>query len=281
MTPICYYDTHRIAFDEPIISFSDRAVFFGDAVYDACLVKNRMPYLLDPHLDRFYTGCKALGINPKKNRDELSSLIFSLCNDITSEIAFLYFQASRSAPTRRHFAEKEDESHLLIFITEMKIPQREQCLSLIIQRDCRYELCNLKTTNLLPAVLASTRAKEAGADEAVFVREGKITECAHSNISILKNGTLYTHPKGPHILPGIARERLLLTCKALQIPVLEQPFSVKELLQADEILVTSTTKLCQRARMLMGRPIGMKDEMRANSIQSAIFLHFNNCDIAQ
>ncbi len=281
MKTIYYYDSRRTEGDVPTVPLSDRSLFFGDAIYDACLVRNKIPYLLDRHLDRFFSGCEALSIRTQKSRTELSDLILSLCEEVCCEVAFLYFQASRSAPVRRHFSTNEDGSHLLISISEARMPRQDETLSLIFEKDRRYEFCNVKTTNLIPAVLAATRAKAANADEAVFVRNGAVTECAHSNVSILKAGILYTHPKGRLILPGIARERLILTCETLKIPVLEQPFSPADLLKADEVFVTSTTKLCLRASSIMGRPIGMKDEIRANSIQNAIFSHFICCDNAQ
>ncbi len=281
MKPIIYYDARRTQPDAPTVPLTDRALFFGDAIYEVCLVKNKIPYLLDRHLDRFFYGCGALNIRPKLCREALSSLILSICAEGDCEVALLYFQASRSAPVRRHFYTEEDGSHLLVSLSEWSAPTAGEPFSLALEKDRRYEFCNLKTVNLLPAVLADTHARKYGADETVFAKNGTVTECAHSNISILRGGRLLTHPTDRHILPGIARERLILTCEALKIPVEERPFSVRELMAADEVFITSTTKLCRRASRLMGRPIGMKDGIRADSIQNAIFSHFVSCDIAQ
>jgi D-alanine transaminase len=154
-------------------------------------------------------------------------------------------------------------------------------LKAITMEDKRFGYCNAKTLNLMPAVLYAQAAAQANAYETILHRDGVVTECAHSNISILKNGKLLTHPEGRYILSGIARKRLIFTCRTLKIPVEERPFTVKELLQADEIFITSTTKLCQRAGSLMGRSIGLKDERRAFSILNEIFTHFSSCDIAQ
>ena len=128
--------------------------------------------------------------------------------------------------------------------------------------------------NLLPAVLASTKARRLLADEAVFVKNGVITECAHSNISILKNGELFTHPQSRRILPGIQRKELISTCQRLQIPVNEVAFSVQDLLCADEILVTSSSRLCQRASAVDGISAGGKDKALANKILDEIFSSF-------
>ena len=274
MNPIFYYDGKICKTDEAAIPMTDRSLFFGDAVYDACLVKNGKPYLLDAHLRRFFKGCSALGIRPNLQKESLRALFFSLCASAECEIAFLYFQASRAAPLRRHFSTAEDTSHLLISVLEAQMPSKEKALRLILLPDRRYDFCHIKTVNLLPAVLAATKAKRADADEAVFLRNGFVTECAHSNVSILKGGTLFTHPKSRRILPGIQRAQLLSACERLCIPVCEKPFSREALLEADEVLVTSTTKLCQRASMIDGRAVGQKDSALALRIMNEIFSDF-------
>jgi D-alanine transaminase len=131
-------------------------------------------------------------------------------------------------------------------------------------------MCNVKTLNLLPAVLASKKAEESGCDEAVFIRDGIVTECAHSNIFTVKDGIVYTHPKGPHILPGITRKRVLYFCEQLGIECHEKKFTKSELLTADEILVTSTTKLCVRADEIDKSGVGHKN--RRSSIAAELII---------
>ena len=274
MDPIFYYDGKLFRGDEAAVSFRDRAIFFGDAVYDACLVRGGTPYLLDRHIDRFFDGLTALSMSPPMERNALSYLLSALCKRAECEVAFLYFQASRCAETRRHYFTEDDGSRLTVTLSEIPKPDESATLRLILQKDRRYEYCNVKTTNLLPAVLASAKAKKQGADEAVFIRDGFVTECAHSNISILKNGTLLTHPTDAHILPGIARERLIDACRTLHIPVCERLFRAKELMDADEILVTSTTKICARAAAVAGKAAGMKDARRAKEITDVLFSDF-------
>ena len=274
MDPIFYYDGKLFKRDEAAFSFRDRSVFFGDAVYDACLVRGGIPYLLDRHIDRFFDGLHAISISPPMDRNALSSLLLSLCERADCEVAFLYFQASRCADARRHFFTERDGSRLAVTVCKFPKPDKSAVLRLILEKDRRYEYCHIKTTNLLPAVLASAKAKKQGADEAVFIRDGAVTECAHSNISILKNGTLLTHPTDTHILPGIARERLIDACRTLKIPVHERPFRARELMDADEILVTSTSKICARAGTVCGRTAGMKDARRAKEITDILFSDF-------
>lgn len=274
MEGIFYYDGKFVSHREGVIPLTDRSVYFGDAIYDACLVHRGRPYLLNAHLSRFYKGCKSLKIRPPMPKEELAQLLISICERAETEVAFLYFQASRDAEVRRHIAKPSDASHLLISLTPLSMPKKDKALRLITCQDRRYDYCNVKTVNLLPAVLASTRASIAEADEAVFIRNGIVTECAHSNISILKNGVLYTHPNGRRILPGIARRQLILSCKRLGIPVCEAPFTPKAMMQADEIFVTSSSRLCQRAATVNERPVGFKDENAARGLLDTIFEDF-------
>jgi D-alanine transaminase len=128
--------------------------------------------------------------------------------------------------------------------------------------------------NLLPAVLASHKAASVGCDEAIFVRDGVVTECAHSNIAILKNGVIITHPDSPKILPGIAKKRLLSVAVSEGIEVCERQFAVEELFSADEVLVTSTTKICLSACEINGLSVGGKDGKILKLLQKKLFSEY-------
>ena len=113
-------------------------------------------------------------------------------------------------------------------------------------------------------------AKEKGCDETVLHRGDIVTECAHSNIHILKDGKFITHPADEYILPGIARAHLIEACRALNIPVEERAFTLDELFVADEVIVSSSGDLCNSAYELDGRAIGEKDEATLGKIQQYI-----------
>ena len=114
----------------------------------------------------------------------------------------------------------------------------------------------MKTLNLIPTVMASARAEQAGADEAVFHRSGRVTECAHSNISIITGGELITAPADNMILAGVARAHLIKVCKDFGVPVREEPYTLAELMEADEVIVTSSGTLCRPVCAVDGIPVG-------------------------
>lgn len=247
-----YYDGTYYKNGELRVPLTDRAIYFGDGVYDAVLGDSGRFYLLNAHLSRFFQNVKAIGLALPYTPDHLKAIIETL-SEGTHGTQFLYLQATRGAPLREH-APTQESTHLLVTLTQADAPTTAP-LSLIGVEDCRYALCHIKTLNLLPNVLSAMRARERGADEAIFLHRGIVREGSRSNICILAEGELYTHPTDEHILPGIMRMRLLETASRLGIPVHEEPFSERELLRAEGVIVTATTKIARVANRYSGTPL--------------------------
>src|SRR5690606_16904297 len=108
--------------------------------------------------------------------------------------------------------------------------------------DIRWQNCNIKAITLLPNSLLKQQALEAGAEEALLIRDGYLTEGAASNAYVVIKGTIYTSPKDEKVLPGITREVVLTLAAKAGIPLLEQAVTLNELKQADEIWISSSTK---------------------------------------
>jgi D-alanine transaminase len=242
MSIFAYYNGVFGSFDEIRIPLSDRAVFFGDGVYDAALAAGDKIYLLDRHIKRFLQNAKKLGIPVNFSEYEFEKLLRSVVSRCGFETSFVYFHLTRGLPERTHSSLGCQSSNLLITVKKCNIPSPTP-MRLHIMEDLRYFYCDIKTLNLLPQTLYATEADSLGLDECVLHRNGIVTECSHSNISIVKDGILYTHPLSRLILPGITRESLLRVCENEGIPFKEIPFSLKELCEADGIIVTSTSRL--------------------------------------
>ena len=118
--------------------------------------------------------------------------------------------------------------------------------------DTRWGHCNIKSLNLIPSVLAAQTAKERGCSEAVFHRDGVVSECSSSNLLLLKNGVLRTAPADERILPGVTRAHFLMIARELGVPVDETAFTLEEMLEADELMITSTSA--------HGLPVGFVDD---------------------
>ena len=275
MNSYAYYNGSFGKYSDIRVPLSDRSIYFGDAIYDAAIGSYDRIMWEEEHINRFLSNAESIGIDHNFTAKYLSALLKEVAVKSMLRCYFIYFQLSRSLPHRTH-SSMGASANLLITVNPIKVDPPCKKLDLITVSDKRFGYCNIKTTNLLPSVLASTKAEKAGCDEAIFVRGRYVTECAKSNISILNGGRLITHPKSNRILPGIAREHLLMTCKELGIPFCERPFTVKEMLSADEILVTSTTKLCKSVKQINGMHVGGKASETAKNICDIIHSEFKN-----
>ncbi len=271
-----YYNGTIGPLEEMMVPMGDRALYFGDGIYEATCVANRIPFALDDHLDRMYNSLRLLEIPFTMSREEVKvelQKVIDAAED--SPVHFLYWQISRGVAMRNHpFPSADVKPTLMIYIKPHTMKPLDKPYHLISMEDIRFKLCNIKTLNLIPSVLANQRAVEQGCDEAVLHRGSRVTECAHSNISILKDGILRTAPADELILPGITRKHLLVLAREHGIPTLEKPFSMVELMNADEIIVTSSSALCMKAASIDRIPVGGKDPKRLKLLQDAYLEKF-------
>ena len=275
MKNLGYYNGSFGELEKMQIPMCDRVCFFGDGVYDATYSRNYKIFTLDEHIDRFYNSADLLGIEIPMCKRELSDLLNEMVQKVDSGENFVYWQATRGTGIRNHvFPEAGTKANLWITITPRNIVDTYKKVNLITMDDTRFLHCNIKTLNLLPAVMASEKAKREGCDEVVFHRNGRVTECAHSNVHIIKNGVFITAPTDNLILPGIARKHLIKACNKLGIPVEEREYNLDELFSADEILISSAGSLGLAASELDKKEIGGKAPELLKRIQDEVHREF-------
>lgn len=275
MESIAYYDGNIGEPEQLMVPFNDRSHFFGDGVYDAAMGANGKVFLLEDHLDRFYSSAAAFKIVVPMDRDELGSLLTDLLARVDGPSQFVYWQVTRGIVGQRgHAFSAHEPGKLWVLVNQEPLADPKKPLKLISLEDRRFEYGNVKTLNLLPAVMYTQAAQDKGADEAVLHRKGVITECAHSNISILKGGVLRTHPNDEHILRGIAKTHLVQAAWHAGIQVIERAFTLDELRDADEAIVTSSSNLCTFAGQLDGQPVGGKDPATLRRLQEIVYREY-------
>ena len=257
MKNLGYYNGRMGLIEEMSIPMSDRACVFGDGIYDATYSRNHMIYNLREHVDRFFSSAEKLKMAVPCSKDELSALLSELVKKVDDGEQFVYFQLTRGSAQREH-SFPDVKANLWVMLRPAKIKDNEKRIKLITVEDTRFFHCDVKTLNLIPNVLAAQLTKEKGCDEAVFHRGDRVTECAHSNVSIIENGVFVTAPTDNLILPGIARANLIKACKALGIPVSETPFTLERMMNADEVIVSSSGSFCLSASHIDGIEVGGK-----------------------
>ena len=276
MKEVGYYNGKIGPLTEMTVPMGDRALYFGDGIYEATCVANGIPFALDDHLDRMYNSLRLLQIPFTMDRETVRAELQKVIDAAELEpMQFLYWQISRGVAMRNHPFPANAEPTLLAFVKPHKMKPMDVPYKLISMEDIRFKLCNIKTLNLIPSVLANQKALEAGCDEAVLHRGSRVTECAHSNISILKDGVLRTAPTDELILPGITRKHLLALAKEHGIPTSETPFSMVELMNADEVIVTSSSALCIPVCSIDGIPVGGKAPELLKLLQNAYLEKFD------
>lgn len=276
-----YYDGKYDLIENMTVPMSDRVCWFGDGVYDATATRNGVIYCLDDHVDRFFNSASMVGIEIPYTKEELKSLLKELVLKVdTSETngeTFLYWQITRGANIpRNHIFPKDTKANLWVTVTPRKLADIYRRAKLITYEDIRFFMCNIKTLCLLPSVLASEEAEKAGAEECIMYRKeadgikNRVTEGAHTNVHCLKDGKLYTAPLDNLVLPGIARKNLIKVCNNLNVPVVEEPFSLEFLLNADEIMLSSSSNFCIVATHVDDVPVGGKAPELLRKIQDAL-----------
>lgn len=270
MKNVGYYNGKIGLMEEMSVPFLDRGLFFGDGVYDATYAANRKIFETDFHVDRFYNSLKAVKINLEFSKPQLIAELQKCIDAMDSDgVVFVYWQTTRGTALRNHVFPENVPPNLLIYVVESSLTDLRIPKKAITVEDTRFFHCNIKTLNLLPSVMASQQAKEAGCSEVIFHRGERVTECAHSNVHILKDGVFITPPLDNLILPGTTRRHYLEICKRLDIPFEERIFTIDELFEADEIMITSAGTLGMTICELDGKKVGGKDPELLHKLQRA------------
>ena len=274
MKTLGYYNGKYGELDEMSIPMNDRVHWFGDGVYDAGPARNYKIFAIDEHIDRFFNSAGLLKIKMPVTKAELKELLQEMVNKMDTGNLFVYYQVTRGTGIRNHEF-TEGPGNLWIMLKPAEISDGTTPIKLTTAEDTRFFHCNIKTLNLIPSVMAAQKAKEKGCQETVFYRAGgRVTECAHSNVHIIKDGMLYTAPTDNLILPGIARAHLIRMCKKLEIPVSETPYTLDELMNAEEVIVTSSSNFCLHACEVDGKPVGGKQPELMEKIRKALLEEF-------
>ena len=224
----------------------DRGFLFGDGVYEVFPVYNGFILRLESHLKRLQDGLDAINIVNPHDKKEWASIINKLISyhQENSEQA-VYLQVSRGCDDNRRHTHGKLKPTVYMQSSPFKSPTKDDLLkgsSAITRDDIRWSQCDTKATSLLPNIMFAQEAKNLGVEEVILVRDDIVTECSSSNLFLVKNNCIYTHPIGPHILPGITREIIIDCAKYCNIEVKEVAFNKDSLMDADEVWISSSTR---------------------------------------
>ena len=246
MTTTVYLNGEYLPKSEAHISVDDRGFLLGDGVYEVTPFYQGVPFALDRHLERMRHGLEWLRIVfDVSSLDAVNRELVRRNGLEEADRALVYLQVTRGAAPRTHYFPVGPVSPTVYaYAASWQRPVEETWLRgfrAITVPDRRWARVDIKTIGLLPNVLAYQAARDAGADDAILVRDGVAMEGAHQNFWAVFNGKAVTHPKTNLILPGITRDIVVELAADEGIAVEERAIAVEELTEADELFFTGTT----------------------------------------
>lgn len=275
MKDLGYYNGKYDRIENMYVPMNDRACFFGDGIFEVAYARNHKIYALSEHLDRMYDSAAMLGYNMPITKGEFASLLYELSSKVDSPDQLIYWQVSRGTEMRSHAPQSELTANIWVTIREKVMMPPYESAKLITFPDTRFFHCNMKTLNLLPTVMASIAAKNAGADEAIFHRDGMVTECAHSNLCIIrKDGAVQTAPADKLILPGVTRAHMIRACAELGVPCIEENFTLEEMMNAAEVVIVTSGAQFRPVREIDGQSVGGRAPDLVAALQEKLYGNF-------
>lgn len=245
MPNITYIDGKYLNYEDSKIHINDRGYHFGDAVYEVIVFNKNIFYDFDGHIQRLFKSLKSLEIKFSLSSSSLKIIINNLIRLNKANIGSVYIQVSRGVAERNHSFHGLNIKPILTIIVSKKsnIENNLNGVKAITLNDNRWSRPDIKTTQLLPNVLAKTLANKNNAYESIFIDdEGFVTEGSSSNIWVLnKENQLITRNLDGKILSGITRNSISLFAKKNNIKVVEKKFTKIELYNAKEVFLTSAS----------------------------------------
>jgi D-alanine transaminase len=238
---IVYLNGRFLALEQASLSPLDRGFLFADAIYEVVRFFRGRPYHLDEHVRRMREGLAALRIEADADFYAPAARRLLAENGLADADGIVYTQVSRGTAPRTHaFPPAGTPPTVFAYARASDSPPPEGGRAILVP-DTRWGRCDIKTVMLLPNVLAAQQAREAGAIDAILVRDGLALEATKANLFSMREGRLRTAPTGPSILPGVTRGATIAAARRLGLPVEERALTVEELLGSEEVFLASTT----------------------------------------
>lgn len=241
------------------VSVLDRGFLLGDGVYEVIPVYNGLPFRLKEHLQRLQRSLNGIRMaNPfdEAGWGEIISQLVKLNGDGNQAV---YLQVTRGVAPRDHVFPEGVEPTAFVMTNPIKpLPEwyKQDGIKAITVNDIRWAQCDIKAITLLPNSLLRQQAQDAGAQEALLIRDGYMTEGSASNSYAVIDGVIFTAPKDEKVLPGITRDLVLELADAAGIPYREEAVTAEQLKSAEEIWISSSTRELLPVTTLDGQAVG-------------------------
>lgn len=259
MNDLTFLNGEWVSRGEACVPVTDRGLLFGDSVYEVVPAFAGVPFRAEQHLARLQRSLDAIRLPNPYASDEWLGILDKLCRACESDSS-IYIQVTRGAYAKRaHRIPEQTKPTVIAFATPIaeRDPRiAQEGIKAITLPDIRWQHCDLKTTNLLPNVLAQAEAADKGADDAILLRDGQALEGTASNLFVVLEGLLITPPDSEHLLPGVTRDLVLELARDAQVPFAQASISEQDLRNATEVWLSSSTREIAPVVLLDGKPVG-------------------------
>lgn len=260
---IAYVNGRYVPHGEAGVHIEDRALQFADGIYEVVGIINGEVFDEEEHLDRLEHSVGEIGMAMPMARGALKMVVREIARRNNIRDGLIYMQVTRGVLRRDHPVPEHQPRPSLIITARPIDPsaiehRRQHGVAAITHPDQRWARCDIKSTALLPNILAKTVARKAGAFEAWLVDdEGCVTEGASTSAWIVdQDGKLTTRDLSNAILPGVTRRVIFEAAEKAQIAIVERKFTVAEALAAKEAFISAATLGATAIVSLDGNKIG-------------------------
>ncbi len=278
MSRISYLNGQFLPNENCLVHIEDRGFQFADGVYEVTLFKNGRLIDGEPHIERIFRSMREMKIEHNFNKDDLLKMQIELFAKNNMDEGICYMQITRGTTNRVPFFPKNLTPTISATVAlgkKLSDEEFEKGVSLMTHDDIRWKRCDIKSVALFASSFINQKAKDLGFDDAIFVRDGIVTEGTFANAFIVDaNDTLITKAPGNLILQGITRNRMLDIAQAQGIKTIEKDFSVTEMLAAKEVFLTSSSLILRPVTKIDGQQIADGKAGKIARILSAEYKKF-------
>ncbi len=244
MTRVAYVNGCFVPFNKASVHIEERGFQFADAVYEVISFYDQKLIDLEAHLDRLAYSAREIRLPLAQKTHTIQHHIQELLSRNRYPHGMVYVQISRGVTPRLFPFPKSSKPSLVITVRPNDavafLDKHAKGVAIITQEDQRWARPDIKTVNLLPAILAKQNALDKGVYDTVFIKNNVLTEASSANFWCVFDGAMHTHPKSSHILNGVTRSRFQILAKTLNIPVVEKAFTLDKAYRAEEAFLTSS-----------------------------------------
>ncbi len=260
MSRISYLNDQFLPHENCLVHIEDRGFQFADGAYEVTLFESGKLIDGDAHIERFFRSLREMKIEHNFSADQLKKIQLDLFAKNNLDAGTCYMQITRGASARVPYVPKNLQPTISATVSPRKkvsVDEFARGFTFMTHEDIRWKRCDIKSVALFASSFVNQKAKDSGFDDAIFVRDGVVTEGSFANIFIVDaNETLITKAPDNLILQGITRNRFIQIAKEKGLKVEERNFSVDEMLNASEVFLTSSSLILRPASKINDREIG-------------------------